>query len=234
VLGGSEHPVDRGEGLEQLGLGAVGLDIGREPADAVIVADHDLKAPPAVIERAGELGHELGRLIAFPEHGEGMELAAGDVRGRVGRKRGRVDRDGKAGFLHQARRGQAHDTGAEHRDRPAVALQPKLGRELRAAPAERDPAAAVTVIVHQALVAKRLGANDEALAAVGPQSGDGSDQSARIGVDGGERRAVAVGPSPDGGAAGKEGGGACGEGPAVEEHHRSLSSFPQKRESRCF
>ena len=92
----------------RLRLGAVALDIGRQPANAVIVADHDLEAPPAIVERAGELRHELGRDLALVKNGERMELAAGDVRRRVGRKRGGVDRDRKARLLHQPRGRQAH------------------------------------------------------------------------------------------------------------------------------
>ena len=51
--------------------GAVGFDVSRQPADAVIVADHDLEAAPAVIERAGELRHELRRDRVFAEQAKG-------------------------------------------------------------------------------------------------------------------------------------------------------------------
>jgi hypothetical protein len=195
----------------------------RPCAHAIFVADHDLEAPPAVVERPGELGHELGRLVAIAEHGEGVELAAGDVRGRVGWKRRGVDRHRKAGFLHQPRSRQAHDAGAEHGDRLALPLQPELGRELGAAPAERNPAAAMAVIVDQALVAERLGADDEALAAVRPEAGDGADQPARIGVDRRKRRATADRAGADGRAARQQRGGADRECAAIQKHPFALS-----------
>src|SRR3546814_4776150 len=45
----------------KLGLLGGAFGIGRQPAHAIIVADHDLKAAPAVIERRGELAPPLGR-----------------------------------------------------------------------------------------------------------------------------------------------------------------------------
>ena len=79
MLGATQHPVEGREGVEQLRLGGIGLDIGRKPTDSVIVADHDLEAPPAIVERACELRLELGCSEALAEDREGMELAAGDI-----------------------------------------------------------------------------------------------------------------------------------------------------------
>src|SRR3546814_4617130 len=69
-------------GREGRKLGRLGraFGIGRQPAHAIIVADHDLKAPPAVIERRGELPPPLGRHGIGVEQAEGVELPAGDVR----------------------------------------------------------------------------------------------------------------------------------------------------------
>src|SRR6476469_5710786 len=49
MLGGAEHPVNRWEGGDRLRFGAIGLDIGWQPANAVIVADHDLVSAPAIV-----------------------------------------------------------------------------------------------------------------------------------------------------------------------------------------
>ena len=219
---------------DELRFGAVGFDIGRQPADAVIVADHDLEAAPAVIERAGELRHELRRDVVLVKHGERVELAAGDIRGRVRRKRRGVDRDRKAGLLHQPRRRQAHHAGADHRDRPAVALQAELGRELRRAPAQRDAGAAMAVIVDQPLVAELLRPDDEALAPVGPQAGDGADHPAGVDLHRRERRAVryAARPCADRRAARQQSGGTGGEGSAVENSTRpSLTALRLRLQS---
>src|SRR5574338_1370319 len=99
VLGPAEHAVHRREVRYLLRLGLARLDIGGKPADAVVVADHDLKPAPAVIERAAELRHELGRDRILAEQPERVELPAGDVGCRVRRKRGGVYGHGKARLL---------------------------------------------------------------------------------------------------------------------------------------
>ena len=96
----------------------------------------------------------------------------------------------KSGLLHQPRGRQAHHAGAEHRNRPAVALQAELGRELRRAPAQRDPAAAMAVIVDQPLFAELLRADHEPLAAIRPQARHRADDPARVDVHRHERRAA--------------------------------------------
>ena len=57
----------------------------------------------------------------------------------------------------------------------AVALQAKLGGELRRAPGQGNAGAAMAVIVDEALVAQRLGADDETRGAIGTQAGDRPD-----------------------------------------------------------
>ncbi len=101
MLGWAQHPVDRREVGDDFRVRAVRFDIGRKPADPVIVADHDLKSPPAIFERPGELGLPLAGDRVVAEKAERMELATGDVRGCVGRKRRGVDGDGEPRLLHQ-------------------------------------------------------------------------------------------------------------------------------------
>ena len=101
---------------------------------------------------------------------ERAPLAAGDVGGGVGRQRLGVDGDRKARLLDEPRGGQPHHAGAEHRDRALMALQAEQGGELRRAPGQGDAGAAMAVIVDEALVAQRLGADDEAGGAIGAEA----------------------------------------------------------------
>ena len=212
----------RREGREELGLGLVPLGIGGQPAYSVIVADHDLEAAPAIIDRGDELGAPLRRHPVAAEVAERMELAAGDVRGRVGRQRLGVDGDREAGLLHEPRGGETHDAGAEHRDRALMALQAELDGELRRSPGEGDAGAAMAVIVDQPLVAQRLGADDEAGGAIGAQARDGADypvgrdQHARQAACRRRRRA----PRRHGGRAARQderGGGGAEKGAAMHK-----------------
>src|SRR5205823_14819329 len=122
-------------------------NIGRQPADAVIVADHDLEPPPAVVERASELRLPLRSDRILLIEAERMKLAASDVRRRVRWQCGGVDRHREARLLCKPRSREAHHARAEHGDGAAVALQAELGGELRAAPAQGDARAAVAVIM---------------------------------------------------------------------------------------
>ena len=224
MLGRREQSIDRREGGDDLGVGAVGLDIGRQPTDPIIVADHDLEAPPAVIERPGELRFPLWGDRVVAEQPKGVELAAGDIGGRVRRQRCGVDGDGKSRLLHQPRGREAHHARSDHRDRAAVALEAELGGEFRAAPAERDPAAAVAVIVDQALLAELVGADDEARPSVRPEPGYGPDDAAFVGDHRRKRRAGAKPTRADRRAAGQQSGGSGGEGSAVDQHRVSLAA----------
>ncbi len=231
-----QQAVDRWEVGSELFLQLVTRDIGRQPADSVIVADHDLEAAPAIFSRSCVLSHELGARIVGMEHRERMELASGDIRRRVGRQSSRVDGDWKARFLREARRRQAHDPRAKHRHRPGMALKSQIGRQLRASPAQGDSTAAVAVIVDQPFLTELLGADDEARAAVGAQSRDRPDHPAlvdqhrRQGRAGRERsRAGAHGGAPP-----EKGGGTGGERAAIEQHRPTLASrrFRESLDSR--
>ncbi len=162
---------------------------------------------------------------------ERVELAAGDVGGRVGRQRLGVERDREARLLDQPRGGQAHHAGADHRDRAAMARQAELDREPRRAPGQGDARAAMAVIVDEALVAQRLGADDEARGAIGAQAGEGADDALGRDVD---RRQAALPrrrPRHRRRAARKQQrrGGGAEEGAAV--HARAVASVRHSSES---
>jgi hypothetical protein len=190
VLVRAERAVDRREVRHERGFG-LALRKSRQPAYAVIVADHDLEAAPAVIGGAAELLAPLGCDRALAKVAERVELAAGEVRGRVGRQRGGMDGDREAGLLDQPGRRQPHHARADHGDRPAMPLQAELGRELRAAPAQGDAGAAMAVIVDQPLVPERLGADDEAGGAVRPQARHRPDHPLGRDVDRGQAAGLA-------------------------------------------
>jgi hypothetical protein len=78
-----------------------------------------------------------------------------------------------------------------------MTLKTELGSQLRRTPAERDPPAAMAVIVHEVLLAKRFGANDEALAPVGAKSRHRPNDPTLVGDHRRERRAVVEAPSTD-------------------------------------
>src|SRR4051812_20790769 len=105
-----------------------------------------------------------------------------------------------------------------------MAWKPKLGRQLRRAPAQGDPGAAVAVIVDQPFVTERLGADDEARAAIGTQARDGAYHTAFVDLDRGQRRAAGDARRADRRAAGHERGGACGEGSTIKQHAASLAA----------
>ena len=93
---------------------------------------------------------------------ERAPLAARDVRRGVRRQLVGVDRDGKARLLDQPRGRQPHHPRADYCHRALMAGQTQVGCEPGGAPAQRDSRAAMTVIVHERLVAERLAADDEA------------------------------------------------------------------------
>jgi hypothetical protein len=190
VLGARQCTVDRREVRDRLRFGRARFDIGRQPADAVIVADHDLIAPPAVVERTSELRLPLRRDRVLSEQPERMELSAGYVRGRVRRQRRGVDRHRKARLLHQASGRETDNARANHRDWATIPLQSELGCELGRAPAHRNATSAVAVIVDHALLPELLGADDETGASVGAQTRHGADDATCVHLDRHERRAA--------------------------------------------
>jgi len=102
-------------------------------------------------------------------------LPARDVRGRVGRQLLRVDRDLGPALLQEPRAGQAHGAAAEDGEALLSRLPGLLHRQLGAAPGERDPAAAVAVVVDDRLLAQLLRAHHEAGRSKRPQADDGAD-----------------------------------------------------------
>src|SRR5262245_30611460 len=114
-----------------------------------------------------------------------------------------------------------------------MALQPELGGQLRAAPAECDAAPAVTIIVDEVLFAELISANHEALPAIGPEARHRADHAVLVDQHRRQRRAIAIASTRHGRAAAEQGGGPGGEGSAVEQHLPDTinSSFPRKRES---
>ena len=198
----------------------------RQPADPVVVADHDLPAAPAVIHRRHELPPPIGSHRALAVMAEGRDLAAGNVGGGIRRQGLGVDRDRIAGLLDQPRRGKAERPGPDHRDRSTMARQAQVGRQLGAAPAQRDAGAAVTVVVDEPFVAERLGPNDEARSTIGPEARNRADYAVLIGKDPRQRRAGSEPrrPRPDRGAAAQERGGAGSESSTVKQHRPSLAA----------
>src|SRR3954447_6730487 len=112
-----------------------------------------------------------------------------------------------------------------------MAFEAELEGQLRRAPAKRDPAAPVAVIVDQPLVAERFGTNHEALASEGPQPCDGADQSTWISVNPRERRTVGGALRPDGRAARKQRGGTGGKTSTVEQHAARLAALGLRLQS---
>lgn len=81
----------------------------------------------------------------------------------------------------------------------------------------------MTIIVDQTLLAERFCADDEPLPAIGSEPGNGADDPAFVDDHRRKRRAVAIAPRADRGAAAEQGGRAGAEGAAVEQHRSTVA-----------
>ena len=144
---------------------------------------HRVEPAPALRHRRFILRAPFGRDLGFAIVAGRPPLAAGEIRGRVGRHLGGVDGDWETRLLHQPRGGQAHHPRADHRDRSFVPGEAKADRQPRGPPAERDARAAVPIIVDQRLLAERLAAHDEPRGAIRAEAGIGSRNLRRREVD---------------------------------------------------
>ena len=140
----------------------VGEDVVFEPADAELGGGKLLEGAVGEPRRAGEERVGVGCAPRAVHHRRGRPLPARDVRGRLGREVLRVDRDLGAALLQQARGRQPHRAAAEHREARLSGLPRLVHGKLRRAPGQRDPAAAVAVVVDHGLVADLLRAHHEA------------------------------------------------------------------------
>ena len=196
---GRGEPTDAGQVNVQRRGRVVGPNflIGWQPANAVIVTNHDLEAAPAVVQRCHELSAPGRRHRIFAIVTEGRNLAARDIGRRVRGQRPGIDRDGEARLLNEPGGREAHDTGTDDRDRTLMPGQAKQCGQSGRAPAERDPGAPVPVIVDQPLAAHRLFANDEARGAIGTKARNRSNQAILCNIHSGQ--ASRTRPCPAGG-----------------------------------
>jgi hypothetical protein len=128
---------------------AIGDDIIGHPAHAVTGADERLVKAIGKAHRRHQLGAERRAHRRRVAYKKGETLRAGNVRGGVGRKRRRVNRDAGAAHLQQARRRQADCASAEDRDPARIGGEREAAGLVGGAPRERDAAAAVAVVVHE-------------------------------------------------------------------------------------
>src|SRR3546814_9750053 len=136
--------------------------------------------------------------------------------------------------LHETAGGEAHDAGADHLDRALTAGKPELRRQLRRAPGKGDAGAAMAVIVDEALIAERLGANDESGRAIGAETRHGADHATGRDLDGrqasGRQRRSRPGhrrrATGNGDAAERE-RGETDEATAIGQHRPTLARAPR-------
>ena len=167
-----------------------------------------------------------GAMAKVHDRGRGP-LAPRDVRGRVGREVFRVDRDLRSAQLQEARRGQPHRAAAENREALLAGLPGLVHRQLRGAPGERDPPAAVAVVVDDGGVAELLRPDHEPRRPKGPEADDSTDDAVLGYVHPREAsRRLGPGERPSSPAR------ACGEAGAQGRQAGGLEHVPPRRRSR--
>ena len=87
----------------------------------------------------------------------------------------RIDRYPGAAVLQGARGRQTDGAAPQHGAVGAADRAGEVGGEFRRAPGQRDPAAAVAVVMYQQLAAERLGSQHEAAGSERPQANDAAD-----------------------------------------------------------
>ena len=168
-------------------------DVVIDPADAVRIADHQLKGAVGNARRLAERVEKGRRHLRQCKDRRRRPLRAGDVRGRLWRQRRRVNRHRPAAVLQRSRRRKSDDAAAQHGRARGRAIGDQIRGERGAAPRQAEASAAVSVIVHQHLRAERLRAKHESARAIGTQPDDRANNAPRVDVHRRETRGGSAG-----------------------------------------